>query len=102
MSLLSLVLSLIESIKREGVLIMHLALGSLQACHSMTNEDCSPMTRENADNIMQVTAKSMLSSFYYLSPVIRLILWKEESHRSRWNPVDGGVGVCILFKKIFF
>lgn len=67
---------------------MHLALGSLQACHSMTNEDCSPVTREDADNIMQVTAKSMLSSFYYLSPVIRLILWKEKSRHSRRNPTD--------------
>jgi len=40
------------------------------------------MTREDADNIMQVTAKSMLSSFYYLSSVIRLILWKEKSCHS--------------------
>lgn len=67
---------------------MHLALGSLRACHSMTNEDCSPMTREDADNIMQVTAKSMLSSFYYLSSVIRLILWKEKSRHSRRTPID--------------
>lgn len=67
---------------------MHLALGSLRACHSMTNEDCSPMTRKDADNIMQVTAKSMLSSFYYLSPVIRLILWKEKSRHSRRIPID--------------
>lgn len=68
---------------------MHLALGSLRACHSLTNEDCSPMTREDADNIMQVTAKSMLSSFYYLSSAIRLILWKEKSRHNRRNPIDG-------------
>ncbi len=95
MCLLSPVFSLIEYIKQEGVLIINLALGSLWACHSMTNEDCSPITREDADNIMQVTAKSMLSSFYYLSPVIGLILWKEKSRHSRRIPID----VEFVFKK---
>lgn len=50
-SLVSLLFRL-ESIKQEGILIMHLALGSLRACHRMTNEDCSLMIREYADNIM--------------------------------------------------